>query len=337
MELRGKNRPLSVITSQQSSASKTSEITIKSVVDEALKYGAIDFSLAKLGRKMTPQEIIVFTAAIEHLAHRKEKNHITEFNISGQELGDSRVKKLMNVMVYCSGLRVLNLDQSNLTIKFKSSLLSFANIDYKDLHLIRLDGNDFGSEEPRKIRAMAGAMRTLVGKNKSLTINASHANFPGDIAKELNEFRTGNNDDSSSMQRIFVTDPSEPYHSTEKHFISVHQKSASHEYAVGKTSRKDNSIWECWRQVLEKTVGDTVVVISSKTGRTFCCSPILSEKNRADLIELLQGSLGNPSDDEEITLDFADENGDTARLTRTMANIPSIAEEFIKTACIVQD
>ncbi|KQU81463.1 hypothetical protein ASE08_15800 [Rhizobacter sp. Root16D2] len=55
---------------------------------------------------------------------------------------------------------------------------------------------------------------------------------------------------------------------------------------------------------------------------------------RTSLIELLQGETESPVDGEELTLVFETNEGQ-ARLTRTMANSPTIAATFIQAACII--
>jgi hypothetical protein len=330
-----------------SSSAIIKEMSAEDIRLSAVREESIDFDFNEFG-KMSDQQIHNLKTALRNMKTTGEINRVKEFDISGQELGDHNVREIVHSLAN-KNLTHLYLDGNKLTVEFRKTIPFIAE-KAPALHYLNLSTNSLGTGNARSVKLLSGHLMDLNKDRPSLSIIATDNNFSPEIVTELESQKKIDDYGDRTCRISAHNTPTNKYQPPQQtSSINILQspseatprkeesKFGSDESAVDKTSRKDNSIWEAWRQALEKTVGDTVVVISSKTGRTFCCSPILSEKNRADLIELLQGSLGNPSDDEEITLDFADENGDTARLTRTMANIPSIAEEFIKTACIVQD
>jgi hypothetical protein len=296
--------------------------------NSACQKESLDCSLKTLNRKLTAAEVLNLKSALEFLSADEQIKNVTDFDISGQELGDSEVAALVQAMLH-DNINVLYLEQNKLTVHFQKTLESLENRSFPKFRHLVMEDNGLGTGTSEELSLLAKSLKRLALNNPCLHIDVKKNNFSDEIASELREIK---DDDGASRIHVenVLTKPDQPANRS----LASDKSSGD---PVNGTSRKDNSIWESWRQALETAVGDMVVVISSKTGRTFCCGPIRSKKNRADLVELLQGSLENPSDDDEITLDFVDENGGTARLTRTMANIPSIAEVFIKTACIIQD
>ncbi|WP_157605039.1 hypothetical protein [Rhizobacter sp. Root16D2] len=319
------------------------EISAQDMLDAARRNGHIDYSVKELNRKLTAAEVDHLKHALESLKINDEIENVTEFDISGQELGDHEVAALVQAVTH-KDLQYLNLESNNLTVEFRKTLRSLAEKKITDIRYISLTGNLLGTGTPQKVRSLAIRLQNLCSNNPSLSIDAINNSFSDDFISELHNIR-----DEDGVRRICAErELSEPYRSTKQ--PSVQSTADQQPHGSSKpfrptpnpfvalfcrqsgTSRAEDALCDLWRQLLKAALGGVAV---TRTGQTFSCGHLPAEMEvRTSLIELLQGETESPVDGEELTLVFETNEGQ-ARLTRTMANSPTIAATFIQAACII--
>ena len=270
--------------------------------------------------------------ALEVLKATENIHLFTDFHISGQELGDANVHRLVSKLPIAQ-METLDLSNNKLTAGFRKTLRSISEQSKGNFRYVYLEHNDFGTGELSDVNLLAENLIDLYKNNTSLTIEATDNNFPQDLVQKL-EGQKKIDADGALGGFIFASNGSSNQIQPSPKKVHPPQNKFITEEILGTPVSLVDKDSEVWRIALEKCLDQPVL---TGKDRIFSCGFIPSDQSkRQALIELLCSDVQNPGDDEELTLEFATEDG-TVRLNRTMASSPEVANIFVQAACILQD
>ncbi|WP_143171471.1 hypothetical protein [Rhizobacter sp. OV335] len=311
-------------TSPASLSPKAKEISAEDIYNAVVNEDCVDLSFEKLGRAISEQEIANLGTAIEFLTATAKINLYTEIYIAGQNLGDANIDRLVR-MLPIPQLNALDLSNNNLTANFRKTLRFIYEQSKGNLRYLYLEHNDLGTGKSSDVKLLADYLIDLQKNSTSLIIDATDNNFPQDIVQKLDKQRTFDAD-GDLVAYIITRDESSNQIQSPK---EIHT-----EMIPGTAEPLIDKISAIWRDALTECLGQPVF---AEQNRIFSSGSIPGdERKRKALIDLLCSSAENPGGDEELTLEFATENG-KVRLTRTMASTPETAATFIQAAFILSD